>query len=338
MKTKWAATLLLILWPIQVLAGEEKAGPGDTSKGVRLIKDEHKIRVEINGQHFTDYNYGVEEGDPTVTQFFYPLKAPDGTEVAADQHARKKAKLPGADHPHHRALRFSHLYGNLSRDYWHQARHHHLRFTKVEGDTVIEELEWEGAAKGQGPEMREEREFRFLAFPDGARGMDVRVTYRPGAVAPLKIRPMSWAGQHDQIFAIVVIRVAPELGNSGVVTLASGKTIDARLGTAKHASGITTNGKREGADESLEIWKTPWIDISGTIEGKKYGVAFIAHPQNPYPTVWRRDYLYWGIQASIEAKGGIELQEGQPLTLRYRVVVHQGDAASAGLQEKARND
>jgi len=249
------------------------------------------------------------------------LKASDGTEVAADQYARKKGRLPGADHPHQRVLRFSHLHQNLGRDYWHQARHHHLRFTKVGGDTVIEELEWEGDAKAPKPELREQREFRFVAFPDGARGMDVSLTYRPGAGAPPKIRPMSWAGQNDLIFAVMVIRVAPELGGSGVVTLASGKTVDAKRGT----------------DEPLEIWKAPWIDISGTILGRKYGVAFIAHPQNPYPTVWRRDYLYWGIQASIEAKGGIQLEEGQAVTLRYRVVVHQGDAASAGLDEKARN-
>ena len=132
---------------------------------------------------------------------------------------------------------------------------------------------------------------------------------------------MSWAGQNDLIFAIMVIRVAPELGGSGVITLAPGKTIR------------TTRG----AEEPLEIWKSPWIDISGTIQGKKYGIAFIAHPKNPYPTVWRRDYLYWGIQASIEAKPGIKIEEGHAVTLRYRVVVHQGDAASAGLEEKSRN-
>jgi hypothetical protein len=324
MKPTWISAALLLLWPAVSTAapeGTEKAQPVGASNGVRLIKDEHKIRVEINGQHFTDYNYGVEEGAPTLTQFFCPLKAPDGTDVAADQYARKKAGLPSADHPHHRALRFSHLYGNLSRDYWHQARHHHLRFQKAEGHTVIEELQWEGGAKAPQPELREEREFRFFGFPDGARGIDVRLTYRPGA-APLILRPSSWAGQNDLIFALMVIRVAPELGSSGVVTLSPGRTIDVK--------------SKRGADEPLEIWKVPWIDITGTIQGKKCRIAFIAHPQNPYPTTWRRDYLYWGIQASIEAKGGIKLEEDQAVTIRYRVVVHQGDAASAGLDEKAR--
>jgi len=112
-KTTRTAAALLVLWlaasPAATRAAEG-AGPPDAPKGVRLVKDEQRIRVEINGQHFTDYNYGVEEGAPSVTQFFYPLKAPDGTELAADQYARKKARLPGDDHPHQRALRFSHLY------------------------------------------------------------------------------------------------------------------------------------------------------------------------------------------------------------------------------------
>jgi len=324
MKTMWIPAVLLVLWAGVCTAaqeGSEKASPSTASKGIRLIEDEQKIRVEIDGRHFTDYNYGVEEGAPTLTQFFYPLKAPDGTELASDQHARRKADLPGADHPHHRALRFGHLYGNLSRDYWHGTRHHHIRFTKVEGDTVIEELEWEGAPNVPKPEIRERREFRFISFPDGARGIDVALTYRPGATVPLNIKPMNWGGQSDLIFALMVIRVAPELGNTRVVTVATGATVGAK--------------SREAADNP-DDWKAPWMDISGTINGKKYGIAFIAHPQNPYPTVWRRMDLQWGIQASVEAKGGITLQQDQSVTSRYLVVVHEGDAASAGLDEKAR--
>lgn len=324
MKPTWTAVISLVLcMGVSAVAqeGSEKAGPSTAPQGIRLIEDAHKIRVEIGGRHFTDYNYGVEEGAPTLTQFFYPLKAPDGTELASDQHARRKAGLPGADHPHHRALRFGHLYENLSRDYWHGTRHHHVRFTKVEGDRLIEELQWEGAPGVPKPEMRERREFRFVSFPDGARGIDVALTYRPGAAVPLRIKPMSWGGQSDLIFALMVIRVAPELGNNRAVTVATGATVDPRAG---------------GAADNPDDWKARWIDISGTTGGKKYGVAFIAHPQNPYPTVWRRTHLQWGIQASIEAKDGITLEQGQSVTSRYLVVVHNGGAASAGLDEKAR--
>ena len=129
-----------------------------------------------------------------------------------------------------------------------------------------EELEWEGAPNVPKPEMRERREFRFTSFPDGARGIDVALTYKPGATVPLHIKPMSWGGQSDLIFALMVIRVAPELGNTRVVTVATGATVEPRT--------------REAADNP-DDWKARWMDISGTINGKKYGIAFIAHPQNP---------------------------------------------------------
>ncbi len=287
---------------------------------VGLLDDKKKVGIQVDGKPFADYHYAVEKGGPTVTQFFYPLLAPNGTNLAADQHLRQKKKLPVADHPHHRGLRFGHLVGNLSRDYWHRARHHHKRFTKVEGDTMIEELEWEG--KSGAIELKERREFRFLTFPDGSRGIDVKLTYQPGDTVPLQIKPMTWMNQSDQIFALMVIRINPALGASRVVTAAPGKVVN----TAKDGPHSKT----------VEDWKTGWIDLSGTVDGKKCGIAFIAHPQNKYPTVWRNNYLQWGIQASLEAKGGVTLKKGDSLTSRYLVVVHDGDAAAAGLNEKAK--
>jgi hypothetical protein len=277
------------------------------------------IAITIDNKPFADYRYVMEEDAPTVTQFFYPLLAPNGANLAADQTRRKREKLPSADHPHHRGLRFSHLYENLSRDYWHKARHHHKRFTKVEGDLMIEELEWEGQ-KG-AVEMKERREFRFFTFPDGARGIDVTLTYRAGDTVPQTIKPMNWMGQNDQIFALMVIRVNPDLGATRVVTAAPGKIVN-----------TAADGPHS---KSVDDWRGPWVDFSGTTDGKACGIAFIAHPNNAYPTVWRNNYLQWGIQASLEAKGGISLGADDALVSRYLVVVHDGDATAAQIAEKA---
>ena len=286
----------------------------------QLLENKRDIGIEIDGKLFSNYNHTLTADAPAITQFFYPLLAPNGANLAADQLLRKKRGLPVADHPHHRGLRFSHLYQNLARDYWHETRHHHKRFTKVDGDILVEELEWEG--KSGTIEMRERREFRFLTFPDGSRGIDVTLTYQPGVTAPLKINSMNWMGQNDQIFALMVIRIDPELGATRVVTTAPGK--------------IVNTTKQGPHSKDLDGWKTGWIDLSGTIKGKKCGIAYIAHPQNAYPTVWRNNYLAWGIQASLEAKGGITLNKGDSLTSRYLVVIHDGDATTAGLNEKAK--
>jgi hypothetical protein len=139
---------------------------------------------------------------------------------------------------------------------------------------------------------------------------------------PLKINPMNWMNQNDQIFALMVIRVNPELGATRVVTAAPGKVV---------------NTAQQGPhSDTVDDWKGSWIDISGTVDGKPCGIAFIAHPENAYPTVWRNNYLQWGIQASLEAKGGVTLKKGDALVSRYLAVIHDGDAAAAGLDEKAR--
>ncbi|MFT5130156.1 MAG: sugar phosphate isomerase/epimerase [Rhodothermales bacterium] len=290
-----------------------------TATTVKLREEGQQVDIEFGGKPFSTYTHTVEANAPAVTQFFYPLLAPNGANLAADQFLRQKKKLPVSDHPHHRGLRFSHLYKNLARDYWHETRHHHKRFSKVDGDTMVEELEWEG--KSGGIEMKERREFRFLTFPDGSKGIDVTLTYEPGDTVPLTINPMNWMNQNDQIFALMVIRINPELGASRVVTAAPGKVV---------------NTSKDGPhSKNVADWKGPWVDISGTVDGKACGIAFIAHPENTYPTVWRNNYLQWGIQASLEAKGGVTLGEGDALVSRYLAVIHNGDAAAAGLNEKA---
>ena len=290
-----------------------------SGQAVSLSEEDRKIRIEVGGKPFADYTHSMEAGAPTTTQFFYPLLTPSGVNLAADQFMRQKLGLPVADHPHHRGLRFSHLYKNLSRDYWHNTRHHHKGFSKVAGNTIIEELEWEG--KSGGIEMKERREFRFFTFPDGARGIDVTLTYRAGDTVPQRIKPMNWMNQNNQIFALMVIRIAPELGATRVVTAAPGKVVN----TA--AQGPHSN--------SVEDWKGDWVDLSGTIGGKPCGIAFVPHPNNAYPTVWRNNYLQWGIQASLEAKGGVSLGADDALVSRYLVVVHDGDATAAKVAEKA---
>ena len=62
-KTMWTAAVLPVLcMGVSTAAqeGSEKAKPSTALRGIRLIEDEHKIRVEIDGRHFTDYDYGVE--------------------------------------------------------------------------------------------------------------------------------------------------------------------------------------------------------------------------------------------------------------------------------------
>lgn len=82
--------------------------------------------------------------------------------------------------------------------------------------------------------------------------------------------------------------------------------------------------------------QTPWADISwGTTD--KRGVAIVQHPSNPgypHPGWIIRHYGFLG--ASWPHNDPYTLKPGESFTLRYRLIVHEGDAVSAGIAEAAK--
>ncbi len=80
----------------------------------------------------------------------------------------------------------------------------------------------------------------------------------------------------------------------------------------------------------------PWYDYSIRLKdtGKTLGVAVIDHPRNP-TTTWHNSTHLWMVHPTIVANGPFTISHGQTLTLRYRVVVHDGDTPTALLEKLA---
>ena len=111
------------------------------------------------------------------------------------------------------------------------------------------------------------------------------------------------------------------------------------------ASGrITDSEGRRDAD----VWgrAARWVDYSGRVAGRLQGIAVFDHPANlRHPTRWHaRDY---GLVAAnpfglhdftgAPAGGGDHvIPAGGSLDLRYRVVLHLGDAEAAGIADRWR--
>ena len=57
--------------------------------------------------------------------------------------------------------------------------------------------------------------------------------------------------------------------------------------------------------------------------GKVVGAAVIDHPSNP-PSTWHNSRTLWMVNPVIAALAPYTIKAGSPLTLRYRVVVHDG--------------
>ena len=90
---------------------------------------------------------------------------------------------------------------------------------------------------------------------------------------------------------------------------------------------VTSSGK---ADKDVDRERYYWSDLSGKFGGSKEfsGIAIFDNPANSsYPTGWSNRF-YGILGPSFTGIQPVTIKPGEPLILRYRVWVHEGDSAS----------
>ncbi len=81
----------------------------------------------------------------------------------------------------------------------------------------------------------------------------------------------------------------------------------------------------------------PWYNYVVELEsGETVGTAVVDHPDNP-PTTWHNVEAIALVNPCIVAPAPIERKAGETIRLRYRVIVHDGPADPAVLDELARS-
>ena len=307
---------ILMVSNISTAARAAAAAPPAAAE-VKLTQGATSVKVEVGGKEFTTYHFAAGEDKDFHRPFAYPVYAADGKAITSDQIVTNRK-----EHPHHRSVWVAH--GNVNGvDHWAHKGHkqRHVGFDKVEGDTIVERLEWEGKTPDAAPLLSEVRTMRFFALEDGTRGIDFTVALTAGKEG-VTLGDTKEAG-------IVAVRVHPQMasdkkGPKGTLTLSTGAT-----------------GEKQ-------VWgkAAAWCDLSGTVDGNAYGVAIFDHPENPrHPTRWHsREY---GLHAANvfglhdydpkntpRGAGDMKLDAGKTVTFKYRVLFHTGDAASAKLDER----
>ena len=284
---------------------------------VKLTEGPTSVKVEIGGKPFTEYRFAAGDDKFFFRPFAYPVLASDGQAVTSDQIATNPK-----EHPHHRSLWVAHGMVN-GVDHWSHkdgATQRHIRFARIEGDTLVEELEWSGKKPADPALLKETRTLRFAQDADGARTIDLTIVLTPAGGA-VTLADTKEAG-------LAAVRVHPEIG------------------TDKGPKATLTNSA--GGKGEKAIWGKPaaWCDASGTIGQKVYGIAILDHPDNPrHPTTWHtREYglhaaNIFGLhdfdkKANAEHAGDLTLEPGKTTTFKYRIVIHTGDATSAALDRR----
>jgi hypothetical protein len=137
-----------------------------------------------------------------------------------------------------------------------------------------------------------------------------------------------------------------------IFTLTANKGVPLKMGDTKEGTfairvvnGLTEPGLKmlnsEGKVGEAEIWgkRADWVDYSGEVDGESLGIAIFDNPANlKHPTYWHaRNYGLFAVNPFGEhdfyrdpkRDGSVTIALGQSLGLRYRVVIHHGDAAEA---------
>ena len=272
---------------------------------VSLSETPGAIEVTIGDKPFATY---IRRG--FKKPFFIDLRAPDGTIVT-----RSLEEDAVTDHPHHKGLWIGvdevNEHKHWKEDQIVVCRRVEVR-TKQDGDPQEPAEfrvgnEWQDA-DGK-PLLRETTTYRI--FPDRLIAADIHLT----AVGD---EPVEFADTKEGFFAIRVRDELREKGGSGKIVNANGQT-----------------GEKEAWGQTA-----PWVDYSGTVDGKPVGVAIFDHPDNIRPGRYHvRAYgLFavspFGESAYTNGKNDakpVHLKPGETLRLRYAAFLHTGDAESAGI-------
>jgi len=288
--------------------------------GVRLTQEKDVVRVEVNGELFTEY---VFQGAPHV--YYYPLIGPNGLPMTRNW-PMKKVEGEEADHPHHRSLWYSHGAVN-GVDFWSESsragRIVHDRFLEVTSGPNVGVIR--SANKWVAPDGKvvctDERTFRVYARPPSERVFDFEITIQAPAGEDLVLG--------DTKEGTMAVRVAESM----------------RLMQPKRVKGQGRIVQSTGVKDD-QTWgkRAQWCDYSGPVQGKTVGIAIFDHPANPvHPTYWHvRDYgLFaanpFGIH-DFEKKpagtGDLRIPAGKSVTFKYRFYLHEGNEVEAKVSDR----
>lgn len=293
------------------------------------VKDKKELAVAIQGKPFTVFNYDekvfkpylwpvygpVVDGKPLEMTRGYPMAKPDLSE----------------DHPHHRSVWTAHGEIQLAGDEtvynaWlereNQTTWQLVRKVIYGGGGgvgwIYAELDWMSPDQKKKI-LSEQRMYRFYDTPDDYRLFDV------------------------------IVRVIASEGDTTFLDTKEGGFISIRVNDhlAEIQGGLMTNS--EGATTMEQVWgkRALWLDYSGTLTGKKVGIAIMDFGGNfRCPAYWHaRDYGLLTANVfgyshfnekdpTLDQNGDYTLEKGRSLVFNYRLLIHAGEVGESRIQDR----
>jgi len=273
------------------------------------------VRVLLDGELFTEY---LTNAGPKP--YLWPIIGPGGKAMTRSYPMRDIAGEK-RDHPHHRSLWFTH--GDVNGvDFWLEGKEGgkivHRGFTEVSATPVprfTAQSDW--VAPDGKKVCTDERRLAFHADGD-ARVIDFDITL--------------FASEGP-----VVLGDTKE-GSFGV-RVPTSMDVDQQEGVPGGRI-VNSEGETDAA-----AWGRPasWVDYYGPVDGETLGIAILNHPRSfRFPTHWHvRTYGLFAANPfglhdfynAAEKDGSHRIEQGESITLRYRVIFHRGDEREGKIAE-----
>ncbi|WLD14302.1 PmoA family protein [Planctellipticum variicoloris] len=276
---------------------------GATQAQVTLERQDQTVAVKIDGKDFTTYHFSSDLPKP----YFSPVMAADGAVVT-----RPINDPADKDHPHHKGI-----------------------WTSVDEVNKIKFWAEKGKIVNAGVE---------LVTPSGNPAVMKVVNHwlgEDGKPVLVETTKISIHANRLMVFEIALAKgeapVEFEDTKEGLFGVRVATSMREKVGgTILNAAGETTMKNCWGKP-------SPWVDYSGPVAEKTYGVAIFDSPKNFRPSRHHvRDYGLFSVspfgegayQNDASKKQLVHLDDQHPsLKLTYGIYIHSGDAAAGKVAE-----
>lgn len=300
--------IVLPVLGLSLLACSATSQEPETRPPVRWKQDssDHTLSLRSGGEELWRFH-----ADPAAPHwFFHPLALRGTPALTVDR---------PADHVHHHGLWFCWKYID-GVNYWEHApgedrpagrTRYAMRTSEfLEGGSTELVLHVEYAPSDDAaPVLTEERTIAVSApSEDGSYAID-------------------WTGRFTVRAERVVLDRTPLPGEPGGKVYGGYAGLSLRLAQLEEREAVAIEGPQEFNDQSRLRTRSNGFDYSGVLAGDTVGIAVLSHPDNPNsPSPWYaiRSPVMTFFSPAVLCYGPLELERGERMTLRYRVVVHPG--------------
>ncbi len=274
------------------------------SSGVSVLREAEGWRFYEDGQPVMFYRSEPKDqnGKLARADYIHPLVGLDGQVITED--------FP-TDHLHHRGIFWT----------WHQVT--------VNGQPM-------GDAWGCQDFIWDVCEVRVTEQGPDAAVLQARVRWKS---------PLWKQGREAFVEETVTLRLLPRRDNQRIIDFSIGLRAlhdNVRLGGSNNAKGYGgftariatpddttfTGAVGQVTPQTTPVFGGPWMNLTGTLNGRPYGAAILQHPGNPlFPEAWilRHTKRFSNMQNPVYPwRHPVKLPTDSPVVLRYRLILHKG--------------